>query len=81
MRTAKISPIVCLLLLMSAFGCAENKTPKGGSNSPTYSTTGSVNAPVDHGVTPTSDRPAAEPHIYSNSPNQAVSSPTASENP
>jgi hypothetical protein len=82
MRVTKLSPVFPVLLLVSAVGCAENKTARTENPSPAYVSTAAVtNAPPEQGLTPTSDRPDAQPHIYSNSPNQAVSPPSSSENP
>jgi len=77
MRVTKLSPIFSVLLLVSAVGCAENKTAKTESPSPAYTST---SAPAEPHLTPTSDRPDAQPHIYSNSTSRAVSPPSANEN-
>jgi hypothetical protein len=80
MKTSKTAPIICLLFLALAVGCAENKTAKTENPSPAYVTTAVTNAPSEQELTPTSDRPDAQPHIYSNSTSRAAS-PSSTENP
>jgi hypothetical protein len=79
MKTRK-SSVFSLIFLAMAFGCAENKTAKTENPSVYVSTTAVTNAPPDQRLTPTSDRPDAQPHIYSNSTSRAVS-PSSTENP
>jgi len=82
MRVIKLSPILSVLLLGLAAGCAENKTVKTGSPSPTFtSTAAATNAPPEQQLTPTSDRPDAQRHIYSNSTSRASSPSSSPENP
>jgi hypothetical protein len=74
MRTTKAFPIVSLFLMFIA-GCAQNKTASNESHPSSYSS-----APAEQRLTPTSDRPDAQPHIYSNSTSQATSPAVSTDN-
>jgi hypothetical protein len=80
MRTKKSAPIISLLFLAFAVGCAENKTAKTENLSPAYTST-PTNPPAEQRLTPTSERPDAQPHIYSNSTSGAISPPSSTETP
>jgi len=75
MKTTKALPILSLSLLILVSGCAQNKTATNENRPAAYS-----NTPADQPLTPTSDRPDAQPHIYSNSTSRATSPAISNEN-
>lgn len=74
MRTTKAFPIITLFLTLIA-GCAQNSTATSEKRQSAYDS-----APADQRLTPTSDRPDAQPHIYSNSTSQATGPAISNEN-
>lgn len=75
MKTTKALPVIFLSLLTLAAGCAHDKTVSNEKRPSAYSS-----APTDHRLTPTSDRPDGQTHIYSNSTSRATGPAISNEN-